>query len=231
MAGSDVKWKVSPELRRRAQVFMALICFLAIPMYISRLACRIILFIGLTAAAIEWWYSAVRAVLANGRGLLQESMWLFPSFCAWLAPTAVFVVNWPEVVEHRRLMACIIIQLAVGDTAQLLCGRSFGRTRICGKLSPGKTLEGYVGGLIVTIAYGVVFHSWPVDDIVLCFIAGCIGDLFFSSVKRRLGIKDFSAVLSAHGGILDRLDSVIFALNALFWRERFRSGASNAAIR
>ncbi|CAK0880621.1 unnamed protein product, partial [Prorocentrum cordatum] len=78
---------------------------------------------------------------------------------------------------------------AFARTAQLLCGRSFGRTFVCPTISPKKTLEGYAGGALVTCAYGAAVHGWRAQDALLAFTAGCAGDMYFSTVKRRLGIK------------------------------------------
>merc|ERR1719401_523134 len=99
--------------------------------------------------------------------------------------------SYQRVVGHRVMVQCIFIQLVVGDTAQLLCGRCFGCTFACPSISPKKTLEGYAGGLLVTCIYGVIVHGWLVRDVFLVFAAGCVGDLYFSIVKRKLGIKDF----------------------------------------
>eukprot|EP00446_Apocalathium_sp_SHHI-4_P016892 CAMPEP_0177290552 /NCGR_PEP_ID=MMETSP0367-20130122/75810_1 /TAXON_ID=447022 ORGANISM="Scrippsiella hangoei-like, Strain SHHI-4" /NCGR_SAMPLE_ID=MMETSP0367 /ASSEMBLY_ACC=CAM_ASM_000362 /LENGTH=200 /DNA_ID=CAMNT_0018748059 /DNA_START=8 /DNA_END=607 /DNA_ORIENTATION=+ len=195
------------EFRKRALVFAGLILVLALPMWVWPWYCQGMLWIGLLAGMVEWWASTWNALQ---EGLLQDAPWMISTFCAWVAPTIIMVMQCEQVLGHRRVVECIFIQLVVGDTAQLLCGRTFGHTRICGSLSPGKTLEGYAGGMMLTILYGAVVHKWPLGDIVIAFVAGCAGDLFFSSVKRRLRIKDFSRILSAHGGILDRLDSFIF---------------------
>lgn len=165
---------------------------------------------------MEWWYQCLSAC-RTGRATLHGLPWMTIAFLVWVVPSLLMVAEYQHVIGHKRMVECIVIQLAVGDTAQLLCGRRFGRHHICGALSPGKTLEGYVGGVLVTWVYGVVMHKWPTCDILLAFVAGCIGDLYFSAVKRSLGIKDFSRLLSSHGGILDRIDSFMFAANALLW--------------
>mmetsp|Transcript_124053 Transcript_124053/g.362106 ORF Transcript_124053/g.362106 Transcript_124053/m.362106 type:complete len:223 (+) Transcript_124053:56-724(+) len=201
------------ELKKRGAVLAALVAGLAVPMWIWPLYCDIVLWAFLLGGATEWW------VAAYGRGdaRLQDVPWLAAAFLLWVVPTTVMVAQYKEVVGHRRMVQCVLIQLAIGDTAQLLCGRFLGRHFVCGRLSPKKTLEGYLGGAVVTCAYGAAVHSWRTNDILLVYLAGCAGDLYFSSVKRQIGLKDFSHLLSSHGGLLDRIDSFVFASNLLFW--------------
>mmetsp|Transcript_132406 Transcript_132406/g.264139 ORF Transcript_132406/g.264139 Transcript_132406/m.264139 type:complete len:208 (+) Transcript_132406:41-664(+) len=201
------------ELGKRLAVLVALVGFLAIPMWVWPAWCDAILWTVFIASSLEWWL----AVSRSSRSSLQESALMVLVFILWAAPTVPMIARYKEVVGHRKLTECIIIQLTIGDTAQLLCGRLFGHHHICGALSPKKTLEGYLGGALVTCLYGSIVHSWSVRDVGLAFMAGCIGDLYFSAVKRYLGIKDFSRALASHGGILDRIDSFVFASNALFW--------------
>lgn len=201
------------ELGKRAAVLGLLLVGLMAPMWIWPGFFQAVLWLVLMAAVVEWCVSAYRAEGTT----LRDVPWLCAALICWLAPTTLMVANYEHVVGHRQMAQCILIQLAFGDTAQLLCGRLFGRTLVCPKLSPKKTLEGYLGGLALTLAYGAVVHSWSVQETMLAFVPGCFGDLYFSWVKRRLGIKDFSRLLLFHGGILDRIDSFIFAADALFW--------------
>jgi len=201
------------ELGKRLGVLVALVGFLAFPMWVWPTYCDAVLWTVLMAGFLEWWL----AVCRSGCLSLQNVALMVLAFTLWAAPTVPMIARYKEVVGHRKMTECIIIQLTIGDTAQLLCGRLFGHHHICGALSPKKTLEGYLGGGLVTWLYGSIVHGWSVRDVGLAFIAGCVGDLYFSAVKRHLGIKDFSRALAAHGGILDRIDSFLFAANALFW--------------
>ena len=110
-----------------------------------------------------------------------------------------------------------------GDTCAYFAGRAFGKHKLCPVVSPKKTVEGSVGGLVVgvviAILYGVVFHFITKVEVNYYFLAvygilgGVItqvGDLAFSYVKRNRKIKDFGHVFPGHGGVLDRFDSVMF---------------------
>lgn len=119
-----------------------------------------------------------------------------------------------------------------GDTAAYFTGRAFGRHKLAPVVSPHKTVEGAVGGVLgsilagvlLTAAYTVLSSGYEVISItmrpqhylVLMFmgaiasILGILGDLFASAVKRQVGIKDYGTIFPGHGGILDRFDSVMF---------------------
>ena len=112
------------------------------------------------------------------------------------------------------------------DTGAYFCGSFFGKHKLCPQISPKKTVEGALGGIIVSVLSALVtcliFQNFIFDKqvfinyflIVLIAVIGAIismvGDLSFSLVKRSCNIKDFGNVIPGHGGILDRLDSVIF---------------------
>ena len=106
------------------------------------------------------------------------------------------------------------------DTAAFFCGSLFGKHKLCPRISPKKTLEGAIGGWLVA-CIGAFLFACCVDlggfplwarllaSMILPFSAQ-IGDLAFSAIKRFYGIKDFSSLLPGHGGVLDRIDSLVF---------------------
>lgn len=107
------------------------------------------------------------------------------------------------------------------DTFALFCGKYFGKNKLS-VISPNKTIEGSIGGSLFGSVFSTLiylaltgFNSNVLVILGITFILsifGQIGDLFFSSIKRTYGIKDFSSLIPGHGGILDRLDSVCFVL-------------------
>ena len=144
----------------------------------------------------------------------------------YLLSTAIRLVGQGGGDAHKgRLLVYLpIIGAFASDTFAYLTGRAFGRHKLCPEISPKKTVEGSVGGIVmapllvilylflISKAYGYAV-SYP--SAVVCGIgsafAGQLGDLSMSFVKRRCGIKDFGKLLPGHGGILDRFDSILFA--------------------
>ena len=111
------------------------------------------------------------------------------------------------------------------DIGAYLIGRQFGRHLLAPQVSPKKTMEGSLGGLMFSIAVAFVFWrlvggaSW-ITYIVLGVVVGIsaqIGDLFESALKRSAGVKDSGKLIPGHGGILDRFDSLIFALPLVYY--------------
>ncbi|MFD1360368.1 phosphatidate cytidylyltransferase [Lentibacillus salinarum] len=118
----------------------------------------------------------------------------------------------------------VLVVIWATDTGAYFCGRAFGKQKLWPKISPNKTIEGAVGGIVLAAAVGIIFHiafPFPYDMItvitvtVLVSIAGQIGDLVESAFKRHYGVKDAGKILPGHGGILDRLDSLLFVLPLL----------------
>jgi len=110
--------------------------------------------------------------------------------------------------------------LWIGDTAAMWIGSSFGKHKLSPTISPNKTVEGFVAGLLGGLATGVLMWFWKFAGVpwyhALLIALGCsffgqVGDLVESMWKRSLGIKDSSAIIPGHGGVLDRFDSLLFA--------------------
>lgn len=113
----------------------------------------------------------------------------------------------------------IIIATYCCDTAAYFSGRFFGKHKLNERISPKKTIEGSIGGWLFGAICSFVFAYFFIPDMLLWEmlatalilpISGQVGDLAFSAIKRCYGIKDFSNLLPGHGGVLDRLDSLIF---------------------
>ncbi|RIV36502.1 phosphatidate cytidylyltransferase [Flagellimonas lutimaris] len=117
------------------------------------------------------------------------------------------------------LIMGIFILIWVNDTFAYLMGRTLGRTKLFPAVSPKKTIEGSAGGLIFALV-AAYFLSWYETRLTvtewmamacLIVVAGSLGDLLESKFKRMAGVKDSGAILPGHGGIWDRLDSLVFA--------------------
>lgn len=136
---------------------------------------------------------------------------------AWSLPTLAAVRSRIEgpCPGHRRSMEAIAVVLLVSDSAQLASGRAFGRTKALPWVSPNKSVEGYVGGFLATALYATGVHGWDARTVAAVYVAGVLGDLYFSLAKRVLGRKDFSGLLGVHGGVCDRIDSYVGAWAAL----------------
>jgi phosphatidate cytidylyltransferase len=122
-----------------------------------------------------------------------------------------------------RLLIAFILIAALDDIGAYFCGTRFGRHRMAPSISPGKSWEGFGGGLLASTAGGYLLGSLfaglsPVHGIgigVVCGLLAPVGDLLESLVKREIGIKDSGRILPGHGGFLDRLDGTIFCAPAI----------------
>ena len=130
---------------------------------------------------------------------------------AGMIPAFLFMV---KAQDHWEFLKLVFFAYTV-DTASYYAGKLFGKRPLAPRLSPNKTWEGLIGGLLS----GVLFFSvvgkpilWAVPPVLIALI----GDLFKSFIKRQVGIKDFSHILGEHGGLTDRFDSVIFV--GIFWK-------------
>ena len=124
---------------------------------------------------------------------------------------------------HRAFLLLPLIFSFASDTGAFFVGLTLGKHKLAPKVSPKKTWEGAVGGLLGNTIGGVVFalimnqffdqtiQYWMIAFLgVVCSIVAQLGDLSFSLIKREFGIKDYGTLFLAHGGVLDRFDSVIF---------------------
>ena len=146
----------------------------------------------------------------------------------------VYLVNAKRYGEF--LVWIIFIGSWLSDTAAFYCGKLFGKHKLSPRVSPKKTIEGSIGGLIgatiFTGIFGIIVQMYtnimPIYNYfiigALCGVFGQFGDLVASSIKRYVGIKDYSNLIPGHGGILDRFDSIIFSATVIFYYLTFIVG-------
>ena len=123
------------------------------------------------------------------------------------------------------LVLDVLIGTFLGDTGAYFAGRAWGRRRLSPRLSPNKTVEGLLGGIVVgTLAFWFAgtYQDWlnGVDALIIgasVAVAAPVGDLFESLIKRDNAGKDTGRVFGAHGGVLDRLDAVLFTVVTAYY--------------
>lgn len=141
-------------------------------------------------------------------------------------PLAITPILDPP-VDPRLGAWCVLAVLLViwsADSAAYFTGRQFGKHKCTPAISPNKTWEGVYGGLAAAMLAGLIglypLMGWSLLGLgfgLLVGVAGIIGDLVESAIKRELGVKDFGSLLPGHGGILDRFDSLLFAAPVAYW--------------
>jgi phosphatidate cytidylyltransferase len=123
-------------------------------------------------------------------------------------------------LRGREALFLLMLTVMVSDTAQYYSGRAFGRRLLAPAISPKKTVEGAIGGFIFGAIVVVIVGNWWLPDFPVALRAllgvtvvalGIAGDLFESMLKRSAGVKDSSALIPGHGGVLDRIDALLFA--------------------
>lgn len=124
----------------------------------------------------------------------------------------------------------LVLFLAVvtwaADTGAYYAGTLWGKHLLAPRISPKKTVEGLLGGIGLAVAAALLAQAWfipqlqPMDTVILgvvLTVAGLFGDLWESAIKRRVGVKDSGSILPGHGGMLDRIDSLLFTAPAFYY--------------
>ncbi|MEQ4454158.1 MULTISPECIES: phosphatidate cytidylyltransferase [Kosakonia] len=149
-------------------------------------------------------------------------------YCVSHAP-ALLMLSIPGYSgENIKLVLFMMIVVQISDVLQYVFGKLCGKRPIVPKLSPNKTVEGFVGGILSASLVGAglwwitPFNPWQAFVIsLLITLLGFLGGLCMSAIKRDRGVKDFGAMLEGHGGMMDRIDSLCFAAPIFFHVVRY----------
>lgn len=153
--------------------------------------------------------------------------WLSPMDIGYLVTMIILFTGTLKSVNFilddlgRIVLIYMLVVTYSTDTGAYFIGYFFGKHKLNTRISPKKTIEGSIGGWIIGFTIGLIYGLLFIKNITLPVlivaniilpIVGQIGDLAFSDIKRFIGIKDFGSIFPAHGGVLDRIDSLIFNL-------------------
>jgi len=156
----------------------------------------------------------------------------------WALMVCVYFVSYaPALLSLRiagyegpmiRLLLFLVVVVQSSDVLQYVFGKLFGKTKIAPNISPNKTLEGFVGGVVSAVAIGAslwwITPFTPVQAAAMALIIalmGFAGGLVMSAIKRDRGVKDYGALIPGHGGMMDRIDSLCFAAPIFFHLTRY----------
>jgi phosphatidate cytidylyltransferase len=161
--------------------------------------------------------SSLGAWRGGPEALASVSATLFPPLYIGLPVAALIGIR---TLGGPRGLFLLMLTVMVSDTSQYYTGRAFGRRPLAPIVSPKKTVEGAIGGAVVATALFAIVGMWWLPQVPALFrvvlgltivALGIAGDLFESMLKRSAGVKDSSALIPGHGGVLDRIDALLFA--------------------
>lgn len=202
---------VSTQPRLPSLILVGLVCW-----YVPLGGLSNILYLGL--AVFAW---LVIEVMWRGVSLQEASArFLAP----WYIGLPMGMLAGVHAAGGRWVTLLLIGTIVVSDSAQYFTGRAFGRRPLAPVISPKKTVEGAIGGVLFGTLFVVFFElaglnrdlTWRIMLGMMIVVLGIVGDLFESKLKRGSGIKDSSSLIPGHGGVLDRIDALLFAAPAFY---------------
>jgi phosphatidate cytidylyltransferase len=151
-------------------------------------------------------------------------------YIALLGSYLVSLRMWEKESVAADLLSFFFLVLMGADAGAYYVGRALGKNKLAPSISPGKTWEGVFGGIAAALVMAAVAHYWFFRELPLKFalplavvmtVVGILGDLAESALKRGAGAKDAANILPGHGGLLDRLDSLLFNAPLIYYFARF----------
>jgi phosphatidate cytidylyltransferase len=207
------------------------------PLVLASYVGAVAMLAGATAGGLEWLLGGVLLTLAFAfvlQGLAGSRQSPTVAIGAtllgacWVALGLAHVILLRDLpVDGRLAVFTVLIAVFAADTLAYFAGRLLGRHKLAPRISPGKTWEGFVAGTLAAVAvaffalyedrdtYLEIWQALVLGGVVA--IAAALGDLFESALKRDMQVKDTGRLLGGHGGVLDRVDSLLWAAPAAFY--------------
>jgi phosphatidate cytidylyltransferase len=169
-------------------------------------------------AACTLWVALLVFTVTGALDIIHQTWLKLPIGIVVLSTSGWLIIEFKELQNGALWILCFFIAVWAADVGAYFVGKKFGKTKLSPKVSPGKTVEGLLGGLaLVLLIFTPVFYtsfSFNIASLLLLTILVTAfisvgGDLFESKLKRYVGLKDSSQILPGHGGILDRVDSLL----------------------
>lgn len=218
-----------PTAIRMTDFAATMLMWLAVPAYVYTAAAypghefKAIAATPTAVAAIMVLYFLIRMTIAlaqNGPGAFSMTGRSYLGVLYIGVPVAM--LNALMAHTGSALVLLMFVMIWLNDTGAYLVGSSFGRNPLCKRLSPKKSWEGFWGGMAFCILAGAIYATlfvhgqylaWVAFGVIIC-LASTVGDLFESMMKRAAGVKDSGNLIPGHGGVLDRIDSLLMAAPA-----------------
>ena len=190
--------------------------------------------VALIAVLLLMLYIFAISVLAHKKVAVLDAAAVFMTFLYSVAGFSAIIFLRDHIVGGQYMYLMVFIGAWITDTFAYFCGRFFGKHKLIPEISPKKTIEGSIGGMVFCVlsfvAFTFIYNTWLVGTLfdgqpvkmsltlsypimaavgLLVSIVSQIGDLSMSALKRHYGIKDYGKIFPGHGGMLDRFDSVL----------------------
>lgn len=219
--------RLAGEVRQKSRVIYALgVALLMLALYQGNWPAEYVFI-----PAVIWWVLAAVMVVRYPRGHeLWAGSWLAQLFGLLILLPAWYGLIWlREAPNGLWLIMALMVLVWAADIGAYFSGKTWGKRKLMPNVSPGKTIEGFLGGLLLTqvlTLIAMLYLGWSPGSVLLGLLGAAlvvvfsvVGDLTESLFKRDQGLKDSSNLLPGHGGVLDRIDSLTAAIPvfALYW--------------
>lgn len=222
---SSISKNVRPEDRK-----ILIWCYLAIPVqYTLAYTGQYTLFLTFIPIFMHLWIPFMLVIKGETKDI-GRSMSVLPTqlmLTVFGVSHLAFLLSLPELngfnAGGRGLLLFVVFITEMNDVFQFTWGKLFGKLKVMPSISPNKTWEGLIGGVVTTTIVGYYLRFLTpfseIEALVICFsvaVTGFIGDVVVSAVKRDIGLKDTGDIIPGHGGILDRIDSLALTAPVFF---------------